>query len=317
MSIKVDSTTNSTVQLFDEHQFAEKRSICTSMLSVGAATAVALGANAISSIFIEKINKKETLIFQSMTKPEINLVNKYVDIGIKHKSLKIIDVSPAKTQAEKYYACTVGKKQYSKIKRQINFFENSILKSATRKIPQKDIHLFVTDAVVRRNYNFLSPQIRGQLSSVIKGDNAYAFPLNNKAFINRSKGGVLTAFHEVGHIKNGASSIFLGKMLSLLVPLIFACSVFKKSEKDSNKNGVFNFIKEHCFGLTMLTQLPILFDEGAATIRGVNLAKKSGMNKDLIKKMKIANGKGFLTYLTRAIFLAGGIFAGSKIRDAI
>jgi hypothetical protein len=100
-----------------------------------------------------------------------------------------------------------------------------------------------------------------------------------------------------------------------------AVAIFKrkKVEGEQTKGTVdkaTTFIKNHATGLAALGTVPLLAEEGLASIKGAKLAKEiiSPENYKLLNKL---NGKAWLTYATFAGGTILATYVAGKVRDAI
>ena len=186
--------------------------------------------------------------------------------------------------------------------------DNSILKH----LPQK----------IRETINAYTDLIASMLQS---GKNAAYMPASKKIVMPENKLG-LAMFHEAGHACNHNLSKF-GKILqkcrpmTLLVAPIAMIALFKtkKAQGEKPKNAVdkvTTFIKENAGKLTFAAFLPMLAEEGLATLKGNKFAKQL-LSPELAKKVAKTNAFGFSTYLLMAALSGLGIFAGTKVKDAI
>ena len=65
-------------------------------------------------------------------------------------------------------------------------------------------------------------------------------------------------------------------------------------------NG-FDYIKDNSGKLAFACMLPTVFEEGMASYKGVQLAKKTGLAKPLINNMKKLYAKALMTYVGHAV----------------
>ena len=189
--------------------------------------------------------------------------------------------------------------------------------------------------IMGREYNkgifkFMPKAIKSFLAdngsaAVINGKNAFYAPASKKVVIPQ-KGLELATFHEIGHALNANMSKF-GKILQksrglqlLSIPIaLIALFKTKKAEGEEPKNGLdkaTTFVKNNAGKLTFATFIPMLAEEGLATIKGNNIAKKL-LSPELAKKVAKSNALGFSTYLMLATLSSLGIYLGVKVKDAI
>lgn len=160
---------------------------------------------------------------------------------------------------------------------------------------------------------------------IINGENAcYAF--SSKKIIMPEKKLSLAFFHEAGHAMN-ANLSKVGKILQkcryaalLTIPIaLIALWKTKKVPNEKPKNTLdktTTFIKDNAGKLTFAAMLPILAEEGLATLKGNSLAKKL-LSPELAKKVAKTNALGFTTYLLAAVLSGLGIYLGVKVKDSI
>ena len=169
---------------------------------------------------------------------------------------------------------------------------------------------------------FMSKVISLQVTS---GKNAYYTPFCKKILIPEKKLR-LAIFHETGHAIN-ANLSKIGKVLQkfralkiLAIPIsIIALLKQKKESNEEPKNKLdkaTTFIKNNAGKLTFATFLPILIEEGLASINGHQIAKKI-LSPELLKKVLKTNTLGYLSYLTTGLVSAVGVSLGVKVKDAI
>ena len=136
-----------------------------------------------------------------------------------------------------------------------------------------------------------------------------------------------TGFHELGHALNHNMSKF-GKFLqkcrpvSIYAPIILgiyaACSKNSKPlNENENLNGrqkTKNFVRNNAGKLAFAMTLPMLLEEGMATIKGQKYAKKL-LSPNLFKQVSKCNALAYCTYLSSAIFAALGVRVAAYIKD--
>lgn len=160
---------------------------------------------------------------------------------------------------------------------------------------------------------------------VSSGSNAL-YTFKSKAIIMPEKDMVLAAFHEMGHAANSNLSKF-GKLLQKCRPLMLLAgpialiALFKsKKAPDEKPEGAVDktttFIKNNAGKLTFLSFIPMLLEEGMASIKGLKFAEKA-LSPELIKKVAKTNKLGFITYMGLALASSLGVYLGVKVKDAI
>lgn len=180
-----------------------------------------------------------------------------------------------------------------------------------------------------------------------RGKNAFFNTQNNEILAVDKM--ALSQFHEIGHAMNkfGKGGNFLqnirqdlisqkqmakafgqaikiplvGKIAAGIAATIALVGIFKNKKAEGEKpKGFFDktttFIKNNVGKLTFLTMLPMVLEEGLASFKGEK-AVKGLINKDLFKKVKLTNRLGLATYAIAAAATGIGAYMASKIRDKI
>ena len=163
------------------------------------------------------------------------------------------------------------------------------------------------------------------LSSLFEGGgNAAYLPKTKTIVLSGDKLG-LTAFHETGHALN-ANASKIGRALqacrgaSILSLPIALVAVLKrpKMEGEQPKGAVdkaTTFIKKNAGKLTFATFLPMLIEEGMASVKGCKIAKT--VSPEIFKATCKVNGLAYLTYLGLAVAASVGVAVARNIRDKI
>lgn len=142
------------------------------------------------------------------------------------------------------------------------------------------------------------------------------------------KGMAGAGFHELGHALNFNMSKF-GKFLqksrlvsmiapSLLVIYGAVTRASKPKEEGKDLNGAqktHNFVRNNAGKLALAASLPILVEEGMATIKGQKYAKKF-LTPDLAKRVFKGNAIAYLSYISLAVFSALAATTAVKVKDA-
>lgn len=194
---------------------------------------------------------------------------------------------------------------------QITDCAKKVLPKWTDKLPK----------TIKEKLNVVSETI---VRTIKSGGNAAFVPNSNQILVNTEKMSA-ASLHEMGHALNKFSKI--GKILQKCRPIqllalpILAVAAFKPKKADGEKaNGVIDktttFIKNNAGKLTFATFLPILVEEGMASIKGAKLAKPH-LSADMLKQLNKLNGKAFLTYLGVAVATSLTATAASWIHDKI
>lgn len=164
---------------------------------------------------------------------------------------------------------------------------------------------------------------------IANGLNACFRPKQNNIRIN-DKGFYSTVFHEIGHALNFNDSNFMrflqknrGKSM-IATPIVAVGGLFvglfhnKKSSKNKNNEHktMADFIHNNAGKLTFLAFLPVLLEEGMASIKGIKLAKPyltEKQHKLHIRNLSIA----YCSYLFTPIILGGAVALGIFVKDKI
>lgn len=150
------------------------------------------------------------------------------------------------------------------------------------------------------------------------GNNACYLPNANK-ILTPDKTLQTSIFHEMGHAlnNNGGRAMKLlqkARPLAKIVPsLILTVSLLNKrkttDEKSESKvQNFFDTIKKNAGKLTLLAMLPMVTEEGIASLRGgkiaKNLMKQGKLSKGILNKVRLTNTFGFATYAIGALSAA-------------
>ena len=169
-----------------------------------------------------------------------------------------------------------------------------------------------------------------------EGMNACFLPHAN-AIITPDKSLQTSIFHEMGHAMNangGAVLKSLQKMrpMATIVPAFVLASALlnkrkttdEKLKNNSLKNRVQNVrdgVKRHAGLISAAAMLPMVVEEGIASIRGQGVAKnlvKDGLlSPETLKKIKLTNLGGFTTYFTTMIAVGLATKFAVQVKDKI
>ncbi len=160
-----------------------------------------------------------------------------------------------------------------------------------------------------------------------EGKNAFFVPQSNKIFINKEK--LPTAiYHEMGHSFNAnKTKVFKILQKNRNIGLILASTLglfcaFTKNEKAQDGKELTkgqkakNTVRNNAGKLALLAMMPMLLEEGMASIRGCKWAK-SALSKDLYKKVLHTNIAGYFSYLGVAAGACLAAVTARKIKDNI
>lgn len=161
----------------------------------------------------------------------------------------------------------------------------------------------------------------------------------NAAYFSGSKDVVVnkeslfsSAYHELGHAKN-ANGGFLGKALqkarnitpfgvSLVAPVVLAVGLLHKVDKNKPQEEkgklekTLDFVSNNAGKLTLASYVPLLAEEGLASINGIKMAKKY-LKPEQLTKLTGSYIKAWGTYASLAAMVAGGVGLGVMIANGI
>lgn len=163
------------------------------------------------------------------------------------------------------------------------------------------------------------------LEAIQEGLNA-GYARNNKIYMPENKVSFL-AFHEIGHSINFNNSKFWKGMQKLRMPALTLASlpmiygaISKESKAEdgkelNKKQKINNFIRNNAGKLSFATMLPVLAEEGMATIRGQKLANQL-LPKNIARKVLKGNAVAYTSYLITALGFAAAAYTAVKVKDA-
>lgn len=141
-----------------------------------------------------------------------------------------------------------------------------------------------------------------------------------------------SVFHEMGHALNNNGGKLL-KYLQMARPLanklpgiILTTSLLNKRKttdkpSDNKAEKVLDCVKKNAGKLTTLAMLPMVLEEGIASIRGDkiarNLVKSGKITKELLKKVRLTNAAGFCSYTLLLATTALSAKLAIKVKDNI
>jgi len=103
---------------------------------------------------------------------------------------------------------------------------------------------------------------------------------------------------------------------ALVVGLLHNVDKTKPKEQKSFGEKTADFIKNHAGLLTAASYIPMVGEEGLASIRGIKQAKKF-LPKESVSKLKGNYLKAWGTYAGLALLVSAGVTAGVWISDVI
>lgn len=164
-----------------------------------------------------------------------------------------------------------------------------------------------------------------------EGANAAYFTGTKDVIVNK-EGLCSSAYHELGHAKNFNGG-FASKMLckareitpfgvSIVAPIVLAVGLFHKvdNEKPQEEKGklekTLDFVSNNAGKLTLASYVPLLAEEGLASVRGIGFAKKH-LAPEQLSKLKLNYLKAWGTYAGLAAMVAGGVALGVAVAKGI
>ncbi len=221
---------------------------------------------------------------------------------------------------------------------------NQIMASAEKFITSRGLS---EKGVVIENVKSAGFNLPGALGKVME----YIHPIasvaagNNAAFINKpieiglgnilyNKNSILinkdklptAVFHEIGHAINYNNSKFWKFMQGIRMPgialamglALFGAYTNNAEAKDGQEltkgQKAKNAVRNNAGKLAFAAMMPMLLEEGMASIRGCKWAN-SNLPKELAKKVLKTNIGGYVSYLGTAITLGVAAFSAVKLKD--
>ncbi len=177
----------------------------------------------------------------------------------------------------------------------------------------------MTSIAAGKNAGFLNKPVKGIFGGVLYD--------KNTILINQDK--LSTAvFHEIGHAINYNNSKFWRAMQGLRVPgmliasgLAIYCAFSNNAQPKDGKElttgqKVKNTVRNNAGKIAFASMVPMLLEEGMASIRGCKWAN-ANLPKDLAKKVLKSNIGAYCSYLGAAISLGIAAFSAVKIKDSL
>ena len=257
---------------------------------------------------LEKLPKNESLEFSVAAKKAFSQEN------LGRKGIKIVDLTvdnfdSFRKEAIKSMQESINKKIKNKKSNTGNTKLDKKIDEMTKKMDKKNIR-----------------KLEDSLFVILDGKNACYMPWNNSVVVNPNKMGFST-FHELGHAINNNSKGFtkyLAKsrnLIALLAPVVLFTSIIKKKKApdEQPKNGwdkFTTFIKNNCGKLMFLSMIPVIAEEGLASINAHKLGKKV-LKPDMLKKMNILNTKAWGSYVLGATIMSACGALAVWIKDRV
>ena len=150
--------------------------------------------------------------------------------------------------------------------------------------------------------------------------------LNNEGLTDKG----VKIFVEIGHAKHFNSKNPLMKLLvksrnitpmgiSIVAPIALGVAMFHKVDKTKPQNDksktekTLDFVSNHAGKITLASYIPIILEEGLASVDGIKMAKKY-LKPEQISKLKGNYFKAFQTYAGAGLLVAGAIGLANIIR---
>lgn len=197
-----------------------------------------------------------------------------------------------------------------------NFFSNKFSKIKSEKLK---------NYLYNKRFN----RIKSRQDVVMKGLNAYyTHSAKKKEVIVNAKKFAEAIPHELGHAQNFNSDEFLRKLLvrmrgqskRLSFLVLLNGLLMPKREKGEKSNDIFleglNVIKEHSGLFTFVSMLPIVLEEGLASINASKMMK-GRVSEEMLKHLNKTNLRAWGSYLNGAVLMSlctsGAVFLRDKI----
>lgn len=168
--------------------------------------------------------------------------------------------------------------------------------------------------------------LQSKAAMMNSGQNACFVPRAKAIIVNKEKIG-WASFHEMGHALNKCTPS-AGKVLTklrgpgaiLAVAALFTALFKRKKVEGEKPQGAWDkattFVKNNCGKLAFLGMVPLLAEEGLASIKGAKLAKGL-LSPEQFKTLNKLHGKAWLTYAGLAVGTGLAAYVASKVRDNI
>lgn len=157
------------------------------------------------------------------------------------------------------------------------------------------------------------------------------FPKTNKIILPE-KLLQTSVFHEMGHALNCndgkilkllQKSRYVSKFAPIVILMISLLNKRKTTDEPSNNKSVriLDGIKKNAGKLTTLAMLPMVLEEGIASLRGDKIARglvKDGkLTKEILNKVRLNNVIGFATYVLSVVATVLSTKLAIKFKDNI
>lgn len=237
-----------------------------------------------------------------------------------------------KEELRKKFTELLQNKEYKKFWQEFkNALKGNTVKPETSKEVKNNVKKLFTPKTANDSKKIIKTgdykKLSEKIKEIAKGNNALCNPLTRDIMINTDKlAGA--SFHEMGHALNASGgklikSLVIGRHIAKkgFIPLILAIGLLKnKKQNGEEANGIIDktttFIKDNAGKLTFAALFPMLAEEGLASIRGAQIAKKV-LDPKLLKIVNRNNFLAWTTYLAGALITTGAVTLAVKIRDKI
>lgn len=223
-------------------------------------------------------------------------------------------------------------KPSKKDQKAIGAFKEELMSSKKFQILSKQLSkIFEKLGLTDSDKIMLDKATKTQMLQFKLGLNACYLPNANKIILP-DKALQTSVFHEMGHALNNNGGKLLKNLqklrpLAMTVPaVILMVSLLNKrkttDEKSDNKiQNLFDGIKKNAGKITALAMLPMVAEEGIASLRGDkiarNLVKDGKLTKNLLKQIRKTNALGFASYALVAITTVATAKFAIRIKDNI
>lgn len=159
------------------------------------------------------------------------------------------------------------------------------------------------------------------MTEIGKGLNACFVPSTKEIRLNLEKASI-SGFHELGHainnMKGGLGSV-LQKLRGpgmALAGIMGSVALLTRNKPKEEKRNFKDFIMDNCGKIAFIGMLPTVAEETLASVRGIKMAKKAGLGKELIPNLRKFYGKALLSYGGYALVTGVSVFLASKIMES-
>ena len=208
-------------------------------------------------------------------------------------------------------------------------FESSKLKEKGVQIIDVDKTSFeeLIDIITKQKKIKIPKKYKEELMSnysIIKmGRNSCFMPGTNIILANKNSHEILALPHEMGHainynFKGLGRTLNNMRQITHVAPFwIILFALLEKGQKiNETADKLTNFIKDNCGKLMFLVHLPVLAEEGLASINGIKHAKNF-LPKDVVRNLSKRSFAAWLTYFTHAALISFGASLAPKVGDSM